>query len=99
MLDLDPGIHFDEPEIRRRRVVQILHGAHTLKDPKFRMEDAVLVMIGECHPCSRLEETLGVGGYNATRAFGAITAKVLTRRRIGVGEAIVPIDWISQPLA
>ncbi|OTP73717.1 hypothetical protein [Caballeronia sordidicola] len=47
---------------------------------------------GECHPCSRLKGTLGVVGYNATRGFGGITAKVPTRGRTGVGDAIARID-------
>ncbi|OTP75651.1 MOSC domain-containing protein [Caballeronia sordidicola] len=80
------------PEVLRRNLVTRGINLLALKDRKFRIGDAVLEMTGECHPCSRLEETLGVGGYNATRGFGGITAKVLAQGRISVGDAIVRID-------
>jgi len=80
------------PEVLRRNLVTRGINLLALKDRKFRIGDAVLEMTGECHPCSRLEETLGVGGYNATRGFGGITAKVLARGRISIGDAVVRID-------
>jgi len=80
------------PEVLRRNLVTRGINLLALKDRKLRIGDAVLEMTGECHPCSRLEETLGVGGYNATRGFGGITAKVLARGRISIGDAVVRID-------
>ena len=80
------------PEVLRRNLVTRGINLLALKDRKFRIGDAVLEMTGECHPCSRLEETLGVGGYNATRGFGGTTAKVLARGRISIGDAVVRID-------
>ncbi|KQR76884.1 molybdenum cofactor sulfurase [Burkholderia sp. Leaf177] len=86
------GLETLAPECLRRNLVTRGINLLALKDRKFRIGDAVLEMTGECHPCSRLEETLGVGGYNATRGFGGITAKVLARGRIYVGESVVRID-------
>ncbi|AME28300.1 molybdenum cofactor sulfurase (plasmid) [Burkholderia sp. PAMC 26561] len=86
------GLETLAPEVLRRNLVTRGINLLALKDRKFGIGDAMLEMTGECHPCSRLEETLGVGGYHATRGFGGITAKVLTRGRIGVGEAIARID-------
>ena len=63
------GLETLAPEVLRRNLVTRGINLLALKDRKFRIGDAVLEMTGECHPCSRLEETLGVGGYNATRGF------------------------------
>jgi len=86
------GLETLAPEVMRRNLVTRGINLLALKDRRFRIGDAVLEMTGECHPCSRLEETLGVGGYNATRGFGGITAKVLAPGRISVGDAVVRID-------
>ena len=58
------GVETLAPEVLRRNLVTRGINLLALKDRKFRVGDAVLEMTGECHPCSRLEETLGVGGYN-----------------------------------
>lgn len=86
------GVETLAPVLLRRNLVTRGINLLALKDRKFRIGDAVLEMTGECHPCSRLEETLGVGGYNATRGFGGITARVIARGRISVGDAMVRID-------
>lgn len=86
------GFETVAPDMLRRNLVTLGINLLALKDRKFRIGEAVLEMSGECHPCSRLEETLGVGGYNATRGFGGMTATVLARGRISVGEAVVRID-------
>ena len=75
-------------EVRRNLVVRGLN-LLALKGRRFRIGAALLEASGECHPCSRMEEILGVGGYNAMRGLGGITARVVVGAPIRVGDAVV----------
>lgn len=79
--------HLDPALLRRNIVVRGLN-LLALKDKQFQIGEAVLEMTGPCHPCSRMEETLGPGGYNALRGHGGITARVLQEGRIRVGDMV-----------
>lgn len=79
------------PGLLRRNVVTRGINLRALKDRNFRVGDAVLAYTGECHPCSRMEENLGIGGYNAVRGHGGITARVVTGGRIRLDDEIV---WV-----
>ena len=59
-----------------------------MKDKNFVLGDVELEYTGQCHPCSRMEELLGPGGYNAVRGHGGITARVLTAGAISVTDKI-----------
>lgn len=76
------------PEMLRRNIV--INGINllALKDKKFWIGEALLEYTGECHPCSRMEETLGAGGYNAVRGHGGITAKILQGGKISIGDVL-----------
>lgn len=59
-----------------------------LKDKRFRVQPIWLEFIGKYHPCSRMEENLGTGGYNAVCGNGGITSEEVTEGRIDVGDSV-----------
>jgi MOSC domain-containing protein YiiM len=77
-----------EPALLRRNIVVQGMNLHALKNKRFRIGEAVLEYSGECHPCSRMEENLGTGGYNAVRGHGGITARILESGRIACRDAV-----------
>ncbi|MCB0737463.1 MAG: MOSC domain-containing protein [Bacteroidetes bacterium] len=83
------GVEAISPMLTRRNIVVSGINLISLKGKKFKIGSAILEYTGECHPCSRMEENLGKGGYNAMRHHGGITCRVLASGEIGVGGEVV----------
>lgn len=77
-----------EPEVLRRNIVVSGMNLLALKEQQFQIGEAILEMTGLCHPCSRMEQNLGEGGYNAMRGHGGITAQVIQNGLIKVGDEV-----------
>lgn len=84
-----------KPEVRadgvRRNLVVSGINLYALRDRKFRIGGVLLEGSGPCDPCSRMEEVLGAGGYNAMRGHGGIIARILESGLLEVGEAVLAV--------
>ena len=80
-----------DPALLRRNIVVEGINLLALKDRRFSLGTAILEYSGACHPCSRMEESLGPGGYNAVRGHGGITARVIQIGEIHVGDSVTAL--------
>ncbi len=78
-----------DPSLTRRNIVISGINLQALKDQQFAIgAEVVLETTGSCHPCSRMEQNLGPGGYNAMRGHGGITTKVIKEGIIKKGDSV-----------
>ncbi|MEH6562787.1 MAG: MOSC domain-containing protein [Marinobacter sp.] len=76
------------PEVFRRNIVVSGLNLLALKGKTFQIGGVVLEYTGLCHPCSKMEISLGPGGYNAMRGHGGITTRVVEGGDMALGDAV-----------
>src|SRR5690606_36273637 len=67
-----------DPALLRRNLVISGINLVALRDMQFEIGGVLFEGSGLCEPCSRMEEVLGAGGYNAMRGHGGIIARVIS---------------------
>jgi len=77
-----------DPTLLRRNLVISGINLLALKNAKLQVGTAVIELVGPCHPCSRMEEVIGKGGYAAMRGHGGMTARILKSGTIRIGDAV-----------
>ncbi len=76
------------PALLRRNIVVSGIPLVALKARRFRIGEAVFEGTEECDPCSRMEDALGAGGYNAMRGHGGLCARIVEGGTFRVGDAV-----------
>jgi MOSC domain-containing protein YiiM len=85
---IDPGL------LRRNICIRGIN-LLSLVDRRFRIGEALLEGAGPCRPCSRMEENLGHGGWNAMRGHGGITARIVRSGLIRVGDEVADLGPVE----
>ncbi|MAS92459.1 MAG: MOSC domain-containing protein [Verrucomicrobiales bacterium] len=83
------GLDHIAPGVLRRNIGISGVNLLSLNGRKFSIGDARFEGTGQCHPCSRMQEIFGEGGYNAVRGHGGITARVLCEGEIRIGDEVL----------
>jgi MOSC domain-containing protein YiiM len=91
-------LHLDsvDPALTRRNLLVSGINLLALSKARFQIgESVILETTGPCHPCSRMEENLGAGGYQAMRGHGGLTARVVQGGAIRLGDAVRLLEWVK----
>lgn len=84
------GREVEAAMLRRNLLVSGLNLA-ALKGREIRIGETVLEITSICAPCSRMEETLGHGGYSAMRGHGGWCARVVAGGLITLQDTVTPL--------
>ena len=76
------------PALLRRNLVVSGINLLALRGRRFLIGDVLLEGTGPCDPCSRMEEAIGPGGFNAMRGHGGLNAMVIGGGILRVGARV-----------
>lgn len=88
------GLETIEPALLRRNIVVSGLNLSAFRGKRLRLGAAVVELTVPCHPCSRMEEALGHGGYTAMRGHGGMCAEVIAPGALTIGDEVVPIQLL-----
>ena len=80
------------PATLRRNLVVSGIALAALKGQRFRIGEVLLEGTDSCDPCSRMEQALGPGGYNAMRGMGGLCARILEGGTLRLGDGVA---WVE----
>lgn len=96
MLAAMTGHEFIPPQWLRRNIVVSGINLYALRNRRFAIGEVIVEGAGSCPPCSRMETTLGPGGFNAMRGHGGINAQVISGGEIELGTEVRLLEERTQ---
>ena len=85
-----------DPKLLRRNLVVSGIPLIALKGRRFQIGEVLLEGTDPCDPCSRMEDALGPGGYNAMRGHGGLCARILEGGQLRIGDIVQAIPEASE---
>ena len=82
------GLPNIDPSLLRRNLVVSGINLNALRHQQFRIGGALFEATALCHPCVRMDQTLGRGGAAAMLGYGGLCAKVLESGEIRLGDLV-----------
>ena len=80
-----------DPALLRRNLVVSGINLNALRHQQFRIGHALFEATALCHPCVRMDQTLGRGGAAAMLGYGGLCARVLESGEIRLGYLLKPV--------
>ncbi len=85
------GINRVAPLLLRRNIVVSGLNLAAFRGKRLQLGSATVELTVPCHPCYRMEEALGEGGYTAMRGQGGMCAEVITPGALALGDSVTPL--------
>ncbi len=85
------GLDHVDPAMLRRNIVVSGLNLQAFRGKRLRIGEAEVELTVPAHPCSRMEEALGAGGYTAMRGHGGMCAAVHVKGALRLGDRVTPV--------
>ncbi len=85
------GLDRVDPAMLRRNIVVSGLNLQAFRGKRLRIGAAEVELTVPAHPCSRMEEALGAGGYTAMRGHGGMCAAVHVAGAVRLGDRVTPV--------
>ena len=85
------GHPIDPRQLRRNIVVDGLNLRALHHRQQIEIGTAILEVSGPCHPCQRMENTVGPGGLKSMAGLGGYCCRIIRSGRIAVGDKARPL--------
>jgi MOSC domain-containing protein YiiM len=84
-----------DPRLLRRNLVISGMNMNLLRYQRLQIGEVILETNALCHPCSRMDEALGVGGTAAMFGYGGLCARIIRGGKLAVGDSVIRLALLE----